>query len=45
MTLRSVRREVGELRKRFKWMAMVVLIAMGLIVVRLIHLQLVDYDR
>jgi penicillin-binding protein 2 len=45
MTLLSVRREVGELRKRFKWMAMVVLIAMGLILVRLVHLQLIDYDR
>ena len=32
MTLLSVRREVGELRKRFKWMALVVLAAMGFIV-------------
>jgi penicillin-binding protein 2 len=44
MTLLSVRREVGELRKRFKWMALVVLIAMGLILVRLVQLQLVDYE-
>ncbi len=44
MTLLSVRREVGELRKRFKWMALVVLIAMSLILVRLVQLQLIDYD-
>jgi len=44
MTLLSVRREVGELRKRVKWMALVVLIGMALIVVRLIYLQIIDYE-
>jgi len=44
MTLLSVRREVGELRKRVKWMALIVLIGMALIVVRLIHLQIIDYE-
>ena len=44
MTLLSVRREVGELRKRVKWMALVVLIGMALIVVRLIYLQIIDYQ-
>lgn len=45
MTLLSVRREVGELRKRVKWMALVVLIGMGLIVARLVYLQIIDYDQ
>src|SRR4029077_5956240 len=45
MTMLSVRREVGEFRKRYKWMALCVLLSMGGIVARLVHLQLVDHER
>jgi penicillin-binding protein 2 len=45
MTLLSVRRELGEFRKRYKWMALCVLLSMGGIVARLVHLQLVEHQR
>jgi penicillin-binding protein 2 len=45
MTMLSVRREVGEFRKRYKWMALCVLLSMGGIVARLVHLQLVEHER
>lgn len=41
----SVRREVGEFRKRYKWMALVVILAFAGVVGRLIHLQLIDHDH
>ena len=44
MTLLSVRREVGEFRKRYKWMALAALLSMGSIIVRLVHLQLLEHD-
>ena len=45
MTMLSVRREVGEFRKRYKWMVLAVLLSFGVLVVRLVVLQLVEYDR
>ena len=42
MTMLSVRREVGEFRKRYKWMALCVVIALGAIVVRLFQLQVIE---
>jgi penicillin-binding protein 2 len=39
----SARREVGEFRKRYKWMVLFVLIAMSSIVVRLIQLQIIQH--
>ena len=45
MTLLSVRRELGEFRKRYKWMALCVLLSMSGIVARLVHLQLVEHRR
>ncbi len=45
MTMLSVRREVGEFRKRYKWMVLAVLLSFGVLVVRLVMLQLVEYDR
>jgi penicillin-binding protein 2 len=41
----SPRREVGEFRKRYKWMALFVIVAMTSIVVRLIMLQLVQHGQ
>jgi penicillin-binding protein 2 len=43
--LLSVRREVGEFRKRYKWMALAVVVAMLLIVMRLVYLQIIEYDH
>src|SRR5687767_3858867 len=43
MTLLSVRREIGEFRKRYKWMALVVLLSMGVITARLVQLQMVEH--
>lgn len=43
MTMLSVRREVGEFKKRYKWMVLFVLLCMGGIVVRLLQLQLVEH--
>ncbi|HEX2679472.1 MAG TPA: penicillin-binding transpeptidase domain-containing protein, partial [Polyangiales bacterium] len=45
MTMLSVRREVGEFRKRYKWMALFVLVSMLALVVRLTQLQIVEHDR
>jgi penicillin-binding protein 2 len=45
MTMLSVRREVGEFKKRYKWMALVVLATFGLILFRLVYLQLITYDK
>ncbi|MGE3631559.1 MAG: penicillin-binding protein 2, partial [Sandaracinaceae bacterium] len=45
MTLLSVRREVGEFKKRYKWMALVVVLTFAVLLGRMIQLQLVEYDR
>jgi len=45
VTLLSVRREVGEFRKRYKWMALVVLLAFTVLLGRIVQLQLVDHDH
>jgi penicillin-binding protein 2 len=45
MTLLSVRREVGEFRKRYKWMALVVLMSMGAIIIRLVQLQMIEHEH
>jgi penicillin-binding protein 2 len=45
MNLLSVRREVGEFRKRYKWMVLFVLVAMSTIMVRLFQLQIMQTDR
>ena len=43
MSLLAQRPDVGEFRKRFKWMALVVVALMGVIVVKLIVLQVVHH--
>lgn len=45
MNLLSVRREVGEFKKRYKWMALAVILAFTVLLGRVIQLQLVDYDH
>lgn len=45
MTLLSVRREVGEFRKRYKWMALVVLLAFAVLLARIVQLQIVEHDH
>jgi penicillin-binding protein 2 len=45
MTLLSVRREIGEFRKRYKWMALFVVMSMIGVIVRLVILQLIEHDR
>jgi penicillin-binding protein 2 len=45
MTLLSPRREVGEFRTRYKWMALFVLVSMTSIVVRLFMLQVIQHER
>lgn len=40
----SPRREVGEFRKRYKWMALTALIVFSLLIGRMAHLQLVQHD-
>ena len=45
MTMLSVRREVGEFRKRYKWMALFAILCFLAILGRLIELQLLDHDR
>lgn len=42
MTLLSPRREVGEFRKRYKWMALVVVLTFGGLAGRAVQLQLVE---
>jgi penicillin-binding protein 2 len=43
MNLLSVRREVGEFKKRYKWMALVVVLVFLVLFARMIQLQLFDY--
>lgn len=45
MIMLSPRREVGEFRKRYKWMVLFVMLTMSSIVVRLFQLQLLQHDR
>lgn len=45
MSLLSVRREVGEFKKRYKWMALVVICAFAVLLARMIQLQLVEHDH
>jgi penicillin-binding protein 2 len=45
MTLLSARREVSEFRKRYKWMALVVIVAFAVILGRIFQLQVVDHAR
>jgi len=45
VTLLSQRREVGEFKKRYKWMALVVLGVFSILAVRVIQLQTLDYDH
>ena len=45
MTLLSVRREVGEFKKRYRWMALAVALAMGSILARLVWLQVFEHER
>lgn len=45
MSLLSVRREVGEFKKRYKWMALVVVLTFGVLLGRMIQLQLVEYEH
>lgn len=42
MSILSVRREVSEFRKRYRWMAIVVVLAFGALAGRMIQLQLVN---
>lgn len=45
MNLLSVRREVGEFKKRYKWMALVVVLVFTVLSGRMVQLQLVEYDH
>lgn len=45
MTILSVRREVSEFRKRYRWMAIVVVLAFMALAARMVQLQLVEHDR
>ncbi|MBN1654027.1 MAG: penicillin-binding protein 2 [Deltaproteobacteria bacterium] len=45
MTMLSGRREVGEFKKHYKWMALVVFVTFGVLFVRLIYLQLITYSN
>jgi len=45
MNLLSVRREVGEFKKRYKWMALVVVLVFVVLFGRMVQLQLVQYER
>jgi len=45
MTMLSVRREVGEFRKRYKWMALFVVLSMLGVIIRLVDLQLFEHAR
>jgi penicillin-binding protein 2 len=45
MSLLSQRREVGEFRKRYKWMALAVVSVFTVIVLRMVQLQVVDHDH
>ena len=41
----SQRREVGEFRKRYRWMALFVLLVFGVIIARVAQVQLFQRDR
>jgi penicillin-binding protein 2 len=43
MTMLSVRREVGEFKKHYKWMALVVIATFGVLFFRLVYLQLITH--
>lgn len=45
MIVLSQRREVGEFRKRYKWMALVVLVSFAILFGRLIQLQILAHDK
>lgn len=45
MTMLSVRREVGEFRKRYKWMALFAAILFFVLFSRMVYLQLVSSDE
>ena len=45
MTLLSQRREVGEFKKRYKWMTLVVLASFAVLAARAIQLQVVSHDE
>ena len=45
MNLLSQRREVGEFKKRYKWMALVVLVTFTVLLGRAIQLQVVQYEH
>ncbi len=45
MTMLSARREVGEFRTRYKWMALAVIAAFVVLLVRLLYLQLVTHEK
>lgn len=45
MNLLSVRREVGEFKKRYKWMALFVLVCFAVLLGRIVQLQVVEYDH
>jgi penicillin-binding protein 2 len=45
MNLLSVRREVGEFKKRYKWMVLFVLVSMAFILGRLFQLQILQNER
>jgi penicillin-binding protein 2 len=45
MSLLSVRREVGEFRKRYKWMAGFVVIVFTVLVGRMMDLQVVEHEH
>lgn len=45
MTLLSPRHEVGEFKKRYKWMALVVLVVFGILMTRMVQLQVFQHER
>ena len=45
MSLLSQRREVGEFRKRYKWMALAVVLSFAVIVMRMVYLQIIERDH
>src|SRR6476620_9640108 len=44
MSLLSVSRDVGEFRKRYRWMVLGVVTAFALLFTRVLYLQVYDYD-
>ena len=44
MTILVQRSDVGEFRRRYSWMVLVVLLTFGLLVGRLVQLQLIEHD-